>query len=465
LKRGLLLFALVFSASCIFVFTKQQITTGIAEDHFEIGRSLARMGRPLPLFRPPGYPVFVAGAAWLCLHAGQGSAALHIRAVQVAQCLLLAGASVLLFLWMSQQFEPASCWTLALLFGVNPLMLVLAGFLHYDVLHLFLVVLSCYVASSGLRARRSQLRRGLTLVGGLLFGVTTIVRPLTLLLPLCVTPALLVAFRPRWRLGLALAALFAVGMAMGVFPVALRNYILTGRFIPVNAQGHIALWSATLKPRQSLDNRSVPWGKIWWTDGVPIFNRILGQPGYSDEVFKERILDLEDGFGRQAIDNIRREPHVYAGNVVRNAAFFLTGAPTGMIEEFVRQQPIADGTRRRHPGSGLRTLALSFELMFGAWLTLGLIGVGIAVHQRSVFAVLPAAVFLCLCMSHAATYVDFRYLYVKVPFLLVFCAYLTDTPRRIMRRFSPDGVSLGSALRVGLLALGVWTSAVVYYAT
>ena len=364
---------------------------------------------------------------------------------------------------MSQRFRPVACWTLALLFGVNPLVLVLAGFLHYDVLHLFLIVLSSWVASSAL-GHHGKLRVGLTFAAGALFGVTTIVRPMTLCLPLFVAPAMLIAFKPRWRLGLALGALFAVGLAAAVFPVALRNYRLTGRFIPVNAQGHIALWTATVEPRQLLDDRSVPWGELWWTDGMPIFSKIVGPSGYSDELFKERIVDIDDEFGRQALDNIRRQPHVYVKNVVRNGLFFLTGAPAGMIAEFAKQQPLVDRTGG-YSGRGLRTLYLSFELMFAIWLAVALVGAGMAVHQRSVFALLPAAVLFCLCCSHAATYVDFRYLYVKVPFLLICSAYVTDTSQRIMTRFSTTGVALGSILRIGLLGLAVWTTAVLYFGT
>lgn len=458
------LFALVLGVSSLFVLTRRQITLGLTEDHFEIGRRLATSGDPLPMFRPPGYPVFVAGVVWLFAQADGGSFDVQVRAVQVAQCVLLAGSSVLLFLWMSQRFGLASSWILALLFAVNPLMLVLAGYLHYDVLHLFCAILACYVASAGIRSHRRWPRAGLTFAGGVLFGVASLVRPVTLPLPLFVAPALLVAFRPRWRLALAMAALFVLGMAAAVFPVALRNYKTTGKIIPVNAQGRIALWAATVEPRQALDNASVPWNAIWSAEGMRIFHEVVGQPEYSYGLLKERILDLEHEFGEEALHNIVRRPHVYARNVARNGWFFLTGAPTGMVAGYLERQALDDRDGRR--GAGLQGWLLpGVELMFAAWLVLAFVGSGLATRQKDAFLLLPAAVLLCLCSAHAATYVDFRYLYIKVPFFLLGCAYVTETPRKVRMPFASHGASVGSALRVALLALGIGTSTLLYYAT
>jgi hypothetical protein len=463
LKRSLLLFSLVLAASVFFVFTRRQITEGLAEDHFALGRRLVNPGQPLPVFRPPGYPLFVAAVVALCSDGAETSFEFEVRAVQAAQCLLLAGTSVLLFLWMSQRLRPAACWSLALLFGINPLMLVLAGHLHYDVLHLFVLVLACYVTSSGFEPVGGARRAGLVLLGGVLFGVACLVRPMTLVLPLFVAPAFLLALGGRRRPTVLLVALMGAGMLAVVAPVTVRNHALTGRLIPVNAQGSTALWASTVQRREPLGDRNQVWGSIWWNDGMPIYHKVVGQGRpFTYNLYKARILDLEDEFRRVAIENIRRHPGLYARNVARNGWFFLTGAPTGMLDAYVEVQRPAD--RPRACPGGVGTLAGSFDLAFGAWGILAAAGLCMALRRKDPFVLLPAAVLACIFAAHALTYVDFRYLYVKVPFLLLFCGYVAEAPWRVRLPFAKNA-SGALVLQLSLVTLGVWTSALLYCAT
>jgi len=56
---------------------------------------------------------------------------------------LLAATAALLFAWLRRRVGNTLAFAAALLYGLNPYSLVLPGLLHYDVLHLFLLVAGC----------------------------------------------------------------------------------------------------------------------------------------------------------------------------------------------------------------------------------------------------------------------------------------------------------------------------------
>jgi hypothetical protein len=114
--------------------------------------------------------------------------------------------------------------------------------------------------------------------------------------------------RPRsWRTDLRVAGALALGMASIVGPYTLRNLALTGRLVPVCAQGGFALWgSSVAKPAPG--EPYVTWVRIWREQGMPIFARVTGSSEYSIERLTQHALPLDEAFSRAAMANIRRDP-------------------------------------------------------------------------------------------------------------------------------------------------------------
>ena len=164
-------------------------------------------GRPVE--GPPGYPFFYATVLEIWdgfvddLHVFRNQEELNkaqiraFRAIYVAQSLLLGFSTILLFLWMEMHLRLRHAFLLALLFGSSPYTIILTGLLHYSILHMFMLIASGYALSLAMKSQPLSMRK---MTGaGLLWGLTTLVRPITLILPVFVLIMLFLRFRPSMQ--------------------------------------------------------------------------------------------------------------------------------------------------------------------------------------------------------------------------------------------------------------------------
>ena len=171
-------------------------------------------------------------------------------------------------------------------------MIILAGLLHYEILHVFLIILSSYVFYCALLSSgRKQVF--LLALAGVLWGLCTLVRPVTLILPVFVLIFFAVRFRQSHRLALRNAIVFTASMAMTIAPYTIRNYIRTDRVIAVNAQSKVALWAATEQKLQPSPNY-FRWRELWYDQGMKIYRRVTNSPTYRYEEYTRNIVRLED---------------------------------------------------------------------------------------------------------------------------------------------------------------------------
>jgi hypothetical protein len=440
----------LFAVSASSVLLRRQLgpLLGLTDEWYVLGANLALSGtlgideHPI-VTRPPGYPVFIATAfRTFDLVGGDprrlGLAAYLERgqyAVYLAQALALASAGAVMFLWLSRFLTTRAALAAALLFGTNAYAVILAGLLHYDVLHLLCLVVSCAVFDRALED--PQRRPGLMLAAGLAWGLTTLVRPLTLALPPFLLMALWAARGRRWRQTLADAGRLALGMALVVAPYTLRNYVASGRFVLVNVQGWEALWGSTVVPLPR-DPNVYHWQESLFRDHyLPLFTAVTGEAQYSLPTYLHHVGEIEAAVREQTLQNLQQRPGIYLHNALRSFLTFNLDINSVFVEAF----------RRIQGPEGPRALAGLFGTAptaawtpswvtraFSAWMLglnlLAAVGAAIAIRRRERRLLLPGLVYACLALAHTLVYMDLMYYYSKLPFLFVFASYATDREPR-----------------------------------
>ena len=113
------------------------------------------------------------------------------------------------------------------------------------------------------------------MAAGILWGLTSLVKPVTLIIPFFVAP-LMLCRQPR---SLAMRTMIdMVGMILTVGPYVGRNYLVTGQPI-VTAQSGFAFWG--LHRKIGADEPFLVWQPIWWKYGMPTVSKITGSMEYS----------------------------------------------------------------------------------------------------------------------------------------------------------------------------------------
>jgi hypothetical protein len=362
------------------------------------------------LLRPPGYVAFLRiVGGW-----EGGSPAGDYRAVYLAQAVLLGLATAAFFLVARRWLEPAAACVLALAFGCHPLALVLVGYLHYDLLHLTLLVFTSWCLVNGFGSARVSW--AWVVLAGVAAGLTTLTRPMTLALPVILALALgWLRGGERRRYALAWAVCVAA-MGLTIAPRTLGNFLRTGRVIPVNAQTGAAFWPMTdVALHPTSDN--FPWVNEWHENGEPLAIRKLGPAAGRSDAFMTLTLPLDDLLKARAWELFRAQPSIYFENVAGNLLFFWTGDSRRLIKAFQFYQ-VAD-----RPSATDKWVIGYYVFASAALHLLAACGFAVAWWRRERALVLAGSVFLTLWLVHAVVYLDARYLYAGLPFFLWFAAY------------------------------------------
>jgi hypothetical protein len=183
---------------------------------------------------------------------------------------------------------------------------------------------------------------------------------------------------------------------------------------------------------------------------------VTGETRFSLVAYARHNLALEDAFREQALANLRRDPGVYAGNVVRAALTIGLRMNSSLIAAFQRAQtqgPVQaewfyKGAEAERAPTATST---GFAGLVAALTLLAAGGAAAAVVRRDPFAMVPGALGIGLGLAHALTYMDLLYYYLKLPFLAVFAALaLQALPVRLRL-----GLAVGLTAAAGILALAL----------
>jgi len=378
------------------------------------------------VFRPPGYPAFVAVVLRLVAEVPKEVTFAYLvsgpPALYVAQALVLAGTFLLAALWWSRHLCLPVALAAAAALCLNPMALVLVGLPHYAVVHIALLLAGAWALEAA--ADRPHPARAL-LAAGLFWGGIALVRPVSLLLP----PFVPLLLRGPRRAVIRQSLIFAAGMALAIAPWSIRNASVRGRFVPVSAQGWTALWGSTVEPLPVNPNH------LNWYLVVEEYSRIVA--GVTGEPVTLRVIHthdvtLEDAFRREALANIRARPSVYLGNAARSLtaiSFRTSGLLVKAYEHVqrpgtrIRQEWLLPGHPQDFEGA---TVAAAFVLLCTALLPAAIGGALRAWRRRDRFLLAPSLVFGCAFLAHVITYMDLGYYYIRLPFLILLAFYGLD---------------------------------------
>ena len=466
LRLGLLVFLFTMAAAGYLLLVRRPLLTlgGLTDEWLPLGYNLAAYGtlgwgsEPI-LLRPPGYPAFIAGVLRLATRVpARLTPSYHVIAIALvllAQAVLLAVTAALLFAWLRRRVGNALAFAAALLYGLNPYSLVLPGLLHYDVLHLFLLVAGC--AALDLALARADDTLSPLAAAGALWGIAALVRPVTLPLPLFVL-VMILARGLRGRRAATAALAFSLAMAAVIAPWTARNYGLTGRLIPINVQGWAVLWGSTVMPFR-LDPNQYQWAAVAAAHMRPIHRRVTGKE-YDYPGYLEHNVALEAAYKEDALRNLGRQPQVYLWNVARGFLSLSLQINTSLVSVFQRIQRTGEMVSQtwfwEHAEAERRETRTSRATGVLAALLTVLAGIGIArgVARRDPFLLVPGLVYLCVAGAHTLVLVDFMYYYVRLPFLIVFAALGAEALGTWGRKLAAALVALALAASAVLL-LGV----------
>ncbi len=238
------------------------------------------------VFRPPLAPTFLAAVYVLV--------GPQLLAARLAQAVLSA-ATIPLTYALARAFAPRRGALLAAaLVALSPALAAHASLFQTETLFSVLTAAAVLALLRGYAAARSG--RGLAwtwaALCGALLGLANLARPTLLALPLLLPPAWALLEMQRRR-GVALGCVAALSAVIVIAPWTLRNYAVSGAFVPValNRLG-MTVWAGSY----------APWRNQWKSDA--------DRPAHLQQVDVDTV-EGDRVMLREALENIRWQPDAY----------------------------------------------------------------------------------------------------------------------------------------------------------
>jgi len=241
-----------FAAACslalglFFIFVWSPLPFGWRgiDGYHELGVAVAR-GEPFPTMHLMWGYAHVLGLCYRLF--GE-----RVWVPLVVQAALNALVPLMLYRHVRLALDRRAAVTAALLTGVVSFNTVYVSILASDAICTVLFVAALLAFEHGVRSGRL----GAFVAAGVLMSVAYHFRPNLVLFPFLVCAVYLLA-RPRHRTKAGQVAIVLTAFAVVATPWIVRNYRLTGRFIPASTHGAVQLWYGTLQTGPYLHSRAL----------------------------------------------------------------------------------------------------------------------------------------------------------------------------------------------------------------
>ena len=305
--------AIAFAVFVIGIFGFEKVVFGDANDYMTAARTFLS-GAPYPLrsefhpmFRPPLYPLFIAG-----IWSVTGESAV---AVKLAQAVLHGATCFVAYLIVFEILRRQTPAFLgALVCAVNPLLAAHTVDFFTETLHTVLWALGVLFVVRVLKNGKLIFLNAA--VAGFAFGLATLCRPSALGVALCLLPVICwLKIKDAQRLRYFAASLVILAATFAtVLPWTFHNYRATGEFILVNDGFSYNLWLGSLPEtiriyeggyKDAADNQRFAdyiWGEVQRTK----LAELEKTDNYSSLTFNER----ERVWRREATENIQSDYNV-----------------------------------------------------------------------------------------------------------------------------------------------------------
>ena len=476
--------AVVFSVSMYSLKNNKQFEEmgGMAEEYLILGVNMYYSGNfylndtsktPF-VFRPPGYVKFLdlVMKSWGGMnpkdyqyHSREefdNARSKALNTIYFSQCLLLSFSTLVLLLLLLEFLNLFLASAIALMFGINPYLIALIGMVHYETLHIFMMLISTYFLY--LAFARKKLIYVSLLLAGVLWGLTTLVRPVSLIMPALFLLMLLLYYKKNLKKSLLYLLVFTIPFAATIAPYTYRNYKLVNRFIPINAQTYIALWAGS-NTGLDLDANHYRWWQIWYPDGQNAYEKITQSKDFTTTLYADHVLELEDYFKTKFKENLSKKPMTYIGNVCKNFILLNFGINSVYIKMFQYKQHYnteinkdwlqSDNPQDFYPSGASK--AFAFLIFIMSLMSIAGIILSLKVGDKLIY--IPLMVFLTIAISHSITYMDLMYYYVRIPFLFIFTAFFIKQIGSLVNKTKvamyQKGITISLAVFMFLLTLAV----------
>jgi 4-amino-4-deoxy-L-arabinose transferase-like glycosyltransferase len=376
------------------LFYPQLSVHGDAAQYDTLGWSLARgLGYRLPGGEPnvywaPGYPGVLAVVYRVAGHS--------YLAVRIVQAVLGAVVAALAASIAGRLFDRRIATLAGILCACYPGLIGYSGLLLTEAVFttLLIVMVSWLLTISGASSWRSL--AGLGVLGGL----TALVRAETVLLPLFVFVTLRVFFKDR-SVTVKQAVLVYATVALTLAPWAMRNYAVTGEFIPLTVHGGDVLWISSYKEE--------------WLEFYP------DKEPYKSLVAGLSELETSKVLRREGIRNIVEDPAGFAWLCVKRFPRLWIGGHSNLFAGF------GDSTRAYLERREYTVFLVKLTLLIGNTLLVLLGAYGAywsfsrhAADLRSLVILSAPVVFITAI--HVVLFATPRFHVPVMPFMLVFAA-------------------------------------------
>lgn len=366
--------AICFTALClslvycylVYPFWSSALEANIDPDWWgKLGHGLWRRGvlgyppefEPV-VYRAPLYAMLIAGVLWLT------GGAVWPHGIQLVQCLLFAGTCLLTYTLARDMFGRRTGVLACLACAVHPFLIWYTSRLWVESFLAFLFVLLANVLVRCLKDGRWRWYLAAGVVLGLCALTKSTFLPYFLLMPVALVVSGGKRFAPR-------AGVLALTACCVVAPWTLRNYGVTGRFIPVHVGAGVNLAHADCVFenfwRSPFAHTSLGWS--CWDDVIKPVERTL-----PDEMSNaDRMMSLDGYFMDQSKRKYREHPGFLIRKMAFNSVMFwvFSGSRVKSAVLAVLQLPVlflaawgAAGVVRRHGWRSWRAVMLVLPLVY-----------------------------------------------------------------------------------------------------
>ena len=315
-------------------------------------RLLSGLGFSTNLSRPPMYPSFLAGIYFFFGHS--------FLAVRIIQALLDSVTCLFAFFIGKRVFGDKRPALLGgLLAAVSPSLIASTSYILTETLTAFLLTASVLLL---LKAQAESKKEG-WLFSGVVLGLATLTRPVTILFPFFLLAGFLF-FSHRKARAVFFVIVFCLGMALPILPWTVRNALVFHRFVPISVGSGFNLWVGSY----------LPWnGDYNWKDLSDSKKLVKGLPP----------IEADRKFFAEGVKNIKRHPAAYALLCVKKMGRFWLQVPGG--KQVLGKRPAA------------KILVFTFQYFL---LLLFFSGVFFAWRERNVRVCLPVLMIFYFTFAH-----------------------------------------------------------------
>jgi len=358
--------------------------------------------------RPPLYPLFIAGVQSLFGN--------NIRFVQSVQVLLIVGTVAIFFFLARRVFDARVSFLAALLLGLYLPWTVRAALIMSEALFIFLMTLSIFLLMVATQERKSTYYGA----AGAVLALASLTRPVTLLLPVFLIPALIWLSRHQAPFGhiVRLNLVLVLAYLAVLLPWGIRNAVVLDEATVFPSSGGVNLWVASHPDWRGFTkyHMAYAWRLKEFYD--------LQQ----DDYYISSEADAR--FYRAAVQNIKADPGGW---------FFRNIQKLALVSYYSFGQELWNAAEHRALTDGSSTFLRILHMATLGFVVFAVLGLAGSLSKSEGLALL--AIIMYFFLVQFMSFAEARYMLPIVPLYILFASYgLSLLVRTLWRGFKafPD---------------------------